>query len=77
MAKPTNITALRVEPIPERMWKVQDVMNFLGISRPQVYKHIKRGLRAKILDGDYRFFPADVKKYADGLPNAEAEDGNT
>jgi predicted DNA-binding transcriptional regulator AlpA len=76
MAKSANITTLRVEPMPDRLWKVQDVMNFLGISRPQVYKHIKRGLRAKMLDDEYRFFPADVKKYADSLPDAEVANGS-
>lgn len=55
------------EPSPhERLWKVKDVMTYLGVSRSWVYQHAETDLPALHFAGNLRFDPDQVKAYARG-----------
>lgn len=51
----------------ERLWTVQDVAHYLGVSVSWVYQHVAAGdLPYRRIGGLVRFFPDDVRAYARG-----------
>jgi len=51
----------------ERLWKVQDVAEFLGVSSSWVYLHVGMSdLPYRRVGALLRFFPEDVRAYARG-----------
>jgi len=53
--------------LADRMWKVADVADFLGVSPSWVYLHVQLGdLPYRRIGGLVRFFPDDVRSYARG-----------
>lgn len=53
----------------DRLWKVCDVADYLGVSASWVYLHVQLGdLPYHRVGGLLRFFPEDVRAYARGVP---------
>lgn len=48
-------------PLPAQLWDMDRLMQFLGVSRPQVYALMReRGLPGFKLSGAVRFDPRDI-----------------
>ncbi len=55
------------QTMPERLWKVQDVMQFLDVSENWVYAHVADGsLPYTRVGGLIRFWPSEIHAYARG-----------
>lgn len=54
-------------PPADRLWNVEEVARFLGVSTSWVYQHAASSdLPYRRIGGLLRFFPADVHAYARG-----------